>query len=157
MVVVTPPFRSIYSITDRIVIPDGDSKSIIAIGDPRELKESSAGPPSEELFSEKPSRNMIGKANGPQPVNSQILHRALRYGWNAYRGCHRHLDRRFKIFAKKSSTYMRLLTESLQGAPGGFQREIPWCRCRPGRANPGSSDFKLVEVVMKVELEGDLQ
>ena len=50
MVVVTHELDSIFSIADRIVMLDKESKSIIAIGDPRELKESSQDPRVRNFF-----------------------------------------------------------------------------------------------------------
>jgi phospholipid/cholesterol/gamma-HCH transport system ATP-binding protein len=50
MVVVTHELDSIFSIADRVVMLDKDSKSIIAIGDPRELKESSQDPRVRNFF-----------------------------------------------------------------------------------------------------------
>lgn len=54
MVVVTHELDSIYSIADRIVMLDKDSKSIIAIGDPRKLKESSQDPRVRNFFLRNP-------------------------------------------------------------------------------------------------------
>jgi phospholipid/cholesterol/gamma-HCH transport system ATP-binding protein len=54
MVVVTHELDSIYSIADRIVMLDKDSKSIIATGDPRDLRESSQDPRVRNFFLRNP-------------------------------------------------------------------------------------------------------
>ncbi|MEA5113789.1 MAG: ABC transporter ATP-binding protein [Geobacteraceae bacterium] len=54
MVVVTHELDSIFSIADRIVMLDKDSKSIIATGDPRHLKESSQDPRVRNFFLRNP-------------------------------------------------------------------------------------------------------
>lgn len=54
MVVVTHELDSIYSIADRVIMLDKDAKSIIATGDPRELKDSSQDPRVRNFFLRNP-------------------------------------------------------------------------------------------------------
>ncbi len=54
MVVVTHELDSIFSIADRVIMLDKDSKSIIATGDPRDLKESSQDPRVRNFFLRNP-------------------------------------------------------------------------------------------------------
>jgi len=54
MVVVTHELDSIYSIDDRVIMLDKDAKSIIATGDPRELKDSSQDPRVRNFFLRNP-------------------------------------------------------------------------------------------------------
>jgi phospholipid/cholesterol/gamma-HCH transport system ATP-binding protein len=54
MVVVTHELDSIFSIADRVVMLDGEARGIIAIGDPRDLKENSSDIRVSNFFNRKP-------------------------------------------------------------------------------------------------------
>jgi phospholipid/cholesterol/gamma-HCH transport system ATP-binding protein len=62
MVVVTHELDSIFSIAHRVVMLDKDAKGIIAIGNPRDLKESSTDPRVSNFFNRVPSGEEQGGA-----------------------------------------------------------------------------------------------
>jgi phospholipid/cholesterol/gamma-HCH transport system ATP-binding protein len=55
MVIVTHELESIFAIAHRVVMLDKDARGIIAVGDPRELKEQSADPRVVNFFNRQPT------------------------------------------------------------------------------------------------------
>jgi len=63
MVVVTHELASIFTIADRVIMLDGETKTIIAEGDPRELRDHSSDPRVHAFFNRKPGSTAPGRRN----------------------------------------------------------------------------------------------